>query len=248
MELNNRIPCPAKPCNKWFKNVAGLTSHLGAARKCAWYKKGKLRELLPVDVDEADGKLTVEEEEVHSDEEITSAKAQSGTEAIHEDIDEEDPGAVMDDYIPEELFHFVPDESSGPDIGEAGPGPSTTSQMSSEARRKPHHCLDDDEDERVEDIDADAGRPIRMDKSLHQQWQELFGPGKDREGDVIMGDGTFLSSGRANGFAPFASELDWRVANWAITEGVGHNSFNRLLAIPGVRFRFISVLWAFLKR
>ncbi|KAJ6540166.1 hypothetical protein DFH09DRAFT_1249545 [Mycena vulgaris] len=38
-----------------------------------------------------------------------------------------------------------------------------------------------------------------------------------------------------NGFAPFASELDWRIAEWVIKDGPGHKAFDRLLAIPGVR-------------
>ena len=35
-------------------------------------------------------------------------------------------------------------------------------------------------------------------------------------------------------FAPFASEMDWRIAEWVIKDGIGHNSFNRLVSIPGV--------------
>ncbi|KAF8868438.1 hypothetical protein CPB84DRAFT_1819214 [Gymnopilus junonius] len=41
-------------------------------------------------------------------------------------------------------------------------------------------------------------------------------------------------AGAPNLFAPFASELDWRVAQWAVKDGPGHNAFNRLLEIPGV--------------
>ncbi|KAF8958087.1 hypothetical protein BDZ97DRAFT_1668977 [Flammula alnicola] len=40
--------------------------------------------------------------------------------------------------------------------------------------------------------------------------------------------------GELNPFAPFSSELDWRVAQWAVKDGPGHNAFNRLLEIPGV--------------
>ena len=35
-------------------------------------------------------------------------------------------------------------------------------------------------------------------------------------------------------FAPFAAELDWRVARWAVQEGISHKSFDRLMAILGV--------------
>ncbi|KAA1480069.1 hypothetical protein DENSPDRAFT_747883, partial [Dentipellis sp. KUC8613] len=34
-------------------------------------------------------------------------------------------------------------------------------------------------------------------------------------------------------WSPFRSEMDWRVAKWAIQEGVGHNAFNRFLSIEG---------------
>ncbi|KAJ3776370.1 hypothetical protein FB446DRAFT_762900 [Lentinula raphanica] len=36
-------------------------------------------------------------------------------------------------------------------------------------------------------------------------------------------------------FAPFASEMDWRIAEWVVKDGIGHKSFDRLLAIPGVK-------------
>ncbi|KAL1700331.1 hypothetical protein EV121DRAFT_214394, partial [Schizophyllum commune] len=36
-------------------------------------------------------------------------------------------------------------------------------------------------------------------------------------------------------YLPFASELDWRIALWAVKEDVSQGAFNRLLAIPGVR-------------
>ncbi|KAG2097927.1 uncharacterized protein F5147DRAFT_747407 [Suillus discolor] len=34
-------------------------------------------------------------------------------------------------------------------------------------------------------------------------------------------------------FALFESELEWRVACWAIQDGIGHKSFDRLMVIPG---------------
>ena len=35
-------------------------------------------------------------------------------------------------------------------------------------------------------------------------------------------------------FYPFNSELDWKIAQWAIKDGPGKNAFDRLLKIPGV--------------
>jgi len=51
----------------------------------------------------------------------------------------------------------------------------------------------------------------------------------DKDGDIAMG-----SESEPSPFAPFSSELDWRVAQWAVKDGPGHNAFDRLLKIPGV--------------
>ena len=78
-----------------------------------------------------------------------------------------------------------------------------------------------------------AGRVIRVDETLHQLWRKRFGEEEAQGVDVDMDD-TGQSSSSYNTFAPFASELDWRVAHWAVSEGIGHKSFNRLMDIPGV--------------
>ena len=45
-------------------------------------------------------------------------------------------------------------------------------------------------------------------------------------------------------FSPFASELDWRVARWAVQEGVGHKLLDQLLAIPRASdFLFCFFFW-----
>ncbi|KAL1750485.1 hypothetical protein FB107DRAFT_279580, partial [Schizophyllum commune] len=38
-------------------------------------------------------------------------------------------------------------------------------------------------------------------------------------------------------YRPFASDLEWRIAHWAVTEGVAQNAINRLLNIPEVMDR-----------
>ena len=45
---------------------------------------------------------------------------------------------------------------------------------------------------------------------------------------------------KLNHFAPFASELDWKVAQWVVKDGPGHNAVNRLFEIPGVRHFYQS--------
>ncbi|KAF9218666.1 hypothetical protein BS17DRAFT_719962 [Gyrodon lividus] len=49
-----------------------------------------------------------------------------------------------------------------------------------------------------------------------------------------MEDGTSAGNQERNWYSPFASKLYWRVAQWAIEEGIGQNSLTWLLEIPGV--------------
>jgi hypothetical protein len=135
--------------------------------------------------------------------------------------DFDDPGGFAD------LFHFIPHEESIPaGIGQAGPGPSTQAES---RRFQQNRFLDNDEDSRFVQEHPDAGRLIRMDSSLHEKWRAAFL--SDSEGDFQMED---VAS--PNTFEPFASELDWRVAQWAVKDQIGKNSLDRLLSIPGVSY------------
>lgn len=85
----------------------------------------------------------------------------------------------------------------------------------------------------------EAGKVVKIDEGLYVRWKKQFGEQnlrKDGDGDVVMDDGNAgqTEAPSLNAFAPFASELDWRVALWAVKDGIGHQSFDRLLAIPGV--------------
>jgi hypothetical protein len=119
---------------------------------------------------------------------------------------QQDPDVDMEFGPYEDDFHFITTKDSEP---EAGPGPQTQIQIP---------ILEDDDDQRFIQIDEDAGRIYRQDPPpRHCQ--------VDEDGDTSMGNSPFF---------PFASELDWRVAQWAVKDGPGHNAFNRLLEIPGV--------------
>lgn len=105
------------------------------------------------------------------------------------------------------------------EIGEAGPGPSTMLS----ALVQSYHVPDVFGDERVVDVDEDAGQPLIMfDDYLRTKWQKIFG----EKTNATLDDA----------YTPFASELDWNIAHWAVTEGIKHSSITRLLAIPGVWF------------
>ncbi|KDQ58820.1 hypothetical protein JAAARDRAFT_94675, partial [Jaapia argillacea MUCL 33604] len=101
--------------------------------------------------------------------------------------------------------------------------------------------MEDDQDERVIVEHPTAGKVLQVDKTLHDKWRRHFGErlekGMDQDGDVAMdSDEDSVANGEVEGdvFMPFASELDWRIAQWAIQESPGKGSFDRLLAIPGV--------------
>ena len=73
---------------------------------------------------------------------------------------------------------------------------------------------------------------------LHERWRAHFGY-EDADGDTAMGDAPAFEQV----FAPFASELDWRVASWAVQEGIGKKTLDRLFAIPGVGPTSSSILF-----
>ncbi|KAG1892509.1 hypothetical protein F4604DRAFT_1566002 [Suillus subluteus] len=128
---------------------------------------------------------------------------------------EEEPDQVMEDFH-DRLFDLIP--IGNPSEHPRSPNPSSALDM------------------RVEDVHPTAGKVIHMDETVHQIWRREFG-GSDTNGDVVMEDLGEGTSMKTNMFAPFESELEWRVACWAIQDGIGHKSFDRLMAIPGVSER-----------
>ncbi|KAJ6449731.1 hypothetical protein C8R45DRAFT_947183 [Mycena sanguinolenta] len=115
------------------------------------------------------------------------------------------------------IFQFIP-------LDPNEPGPSSAPWN--------YQHLSDEDNNRVIDSHPTAGKVIRMNDNLHTKWKKSFGLGidPDSDGDIEMG-----GSDLPNGFALFASELDWRIAEWVIKDGTGHKAFDRLLNIPGVR-------------
>jgi hypothetical protein len=207
VNVDDPMVCPA--CHKRLKTMQGLTAHLRTAKSCQWYKKGKLRSLmLPGEYDRED------EVQMRDVEEELPAE-------LEELMDAAEPAQVMEDFH-DRLFDLVPMQGEQ----EHGHSPSPWNNING---------ADDDVDLRVEVPHPTAGRVIRIDESVHQRWRREF-PGVDEEGDVPMEDVVEGSSSGVNRFAPFASELDWRVACWVVQDGIGHKSFDRLMAIPGVRY------------
>ncbi|EGO18842.1 hypothetical protein SERLADRAFT_443811 [Serpula lacrymans var. lacrymans S7.9] len=202
--VNRNAPymCPAE-CGRSFATAHAVNTHLGSAKKCLWYRKGKLQSLAIPQPQEDNGEEA------------------SGLDMLIDDEHMEETIGEVIQELQEDLFSFIPIAHSNIiDDGENTAGPSLHQNSI---------VLDDNEDERIEVEHPTAGKVISMDKTLHQRWR--------REFIAAGGDGKDVEMGEASDpkFFLFASEMDWRVACWAIQDGIGHQSFNWLLSIPGVR-------------
>lgn len=213
MEIS--LICPAD-CGKSFKTQKGLGSHLTQASSCLWYRAYQKSVPLETSVDQDD--MTNVDELMRRGDDGGSDMAGEEAAALLQELEEET-----------NPFHFVPVEDV-PATGVAGPGPSTQAYRDRLADRQlggKVRELDDGDLLMFEVEHQDGGAIIRMDDSLHTRWRLAHNLPLE---DVPM-DG---STGPVNIYAPFASEMDWRVAEWVVKEDVGHNSFNRFLQIPGV--------------
>lgn len=208
-------PCPAT-CGRFFRTIGGLNSHLSSSKSCRWYVTERLHEL---------------DDTFQPYEEAAVLQRDDGSHVEEEDFIDYNPqldpdGADLPNF--QELldeFVLIPDPpwmtDPEPQEGEAGPGPQTALYRRRMLAMK--DLLDEDADERVTDEDVTSARILR------QEHLQTSLPTQDRDGDANM-----ATEGEDPRFHPFISELDWKIANWAIKDGPGHNAFNRLLNIPGV--------------
>ena len=194
LNADSATQCPV--CNKHLKTTQGLSAHLRSAKKCSWYRLGKLSELKIPELQIGDDTTASQEEELQVSIHRGSAHC------------EQDPSDVVENFVGR-AFDFIPLEDSLPDRGlDLGP--------SHQGRLNPQDGSDGFVDEHVEeDPFPSAGRAIRMDPTLHEKWRAMYGH-EDADGDTAMGEAALPEQE----FAPFASELDWRVARWVVQEGI----------------------------
>lgn len=213
--------CPAN-CGRSFASDRAINSHLTQAVSCQWY-----RQFSKTPVEHLDD--TVEQFDLDDEEGTETIRSSSG-ELGESSIDGEGAGEMLQELEEEnDVFHFVRLDEALP-MGEAGPGPSTQAHRDRMADRQLGariRSLDDGDLSMFEVEHRSGGAVIRMDDSLHTRWRVAH----NLPVDVPM-DGS--SPPLSNLFAPFASELDWRIAEWVVKDNIGHNSFNCLLQIPGV--------------
>ncbi|KAL0954330.1 hypothetical protein HGRIS_003328 [Hohenbuehelia grisea] len=234
------LVCPV--CKKIFVTPAGTNTHLGQAKNCMWWlQERELRSRRKAQ--KGKGKVSQHDNEHNNYDYVIDP-------ILEDDIpdleDEESPGLVLEEFEEDPVFHLIPivppfadlplepsaDTSQGTANTEVPPPASSSSTKP--PLKQTNITLDDNEDSRFYDTNTKAGVVIAMDQSLHERWAAMFKvkqQAPDQEGDISM-EGS--SSSTTSPYFPFASELDWRVADWFVKEDPGHSAFDRLLSIPGV--------------
>lgn len=203
------LECPA--CGKFFRTPGSRNSHLTQAQSCKWYRRGKIRDL--------------SDEFSTMDQTLFQNSPQDTVESNPIQWEQDTPDFNLDDdewpddynFGRRQTFDFDdPEDDLIPAEPEAGPGPST--QANRARQHQPQsRSLDEEEDERVVIEHPTAGQIKRRSAPPRPV---------DQEGDTLMES--------PSDFGPFADELDYNVAEWAVLESIGHSSFDRFLKIPGV--------------
>ncbi|CAA7269607.1 unnamed protein product [Cyclocybe aegerita] len=137
-----------------------------------------------------------------------------------------------------DTFFFLETNTVDVEIGEDGPGPSTQAQCQEKQKQKQNelHCTLDEEDEDHIYVNyKGAGKTIGTNNTVHQRWKDLFANKEESFDDANpLNDILPEAEAPGNPFAPFVTEMDWRVARWVVQDGIGHKSFDRFLEIPGL--------------
>ncbi|PPQ91224.1 hypothetical protein CVT25_001188 [Psilocybe cyanescens] len=220
----------------YFKTSKGLNSHLSTTKSCTWYMKGKLWNLGPVNTSISMRHQNETEEQAKGGDPFNVSLDGEENLPEEQDWDDYDPmnhedfdfdmSALQAGGSHRDEFHFIPNTPELPEDGvegEDGPGPQTAANRIQSAALHYSKVLDDNEDDRTIIWTKNAGDII------HHVVPPKYMP---EEENTTIG---------ASKFFPFASELNWKVAQWAVMDGPGHNAFDRLLAIPGV-----SIIYSYL--
>jgi hypothetical protein len=225
--------CPAD-CGRWFETDRSLNSHLNQAQSCKWYRSYQKSAAIESFTTQLDQEALGDE---YMEREISDTALDIGD--TTPEIADDEAGEILREFEEEhDIFHFVHVEQNQAALGEAGPGPSTQAHRDSLADRQLGAKVRsfDTEDLKMFEVEhPTAGARIRMDESLYERWRASH----DFSNDIPM-DGSDAKPN--NIYAPFASEMDWRIADWVVKDNIGHNSLNRLLGIPGVSVFYFYLL------
>ncbi|KAF5347147.1 hypothetical protein D9757_013661 [Collybiopsis confluens] len=134
----------------------------------------------------------------------------------------------------EDMFNFLPDlddsESGSENSSDSGSDLDSDSDAGStsqaDTRRQMDRALVEDENEpRTWQWHPTAGKVYGYRSTQgYKQWKDLFSEVEDAS--------STSDQAHAESYSPFASRLDWELAQWAVKEKVSQSAFDRLLQIP----------------
>ncbi|KAF9527055.1 hypothetical protein CPB83DRAFT_895492 [Crepidotus variabilis] len=213
------LECPA--CGKLFAAPKSRNSHLAQDKSCKWYKQGKIRDLS--DAFEAMDPSLFQSSPPPSPQ-FDQGPIQWGDELDYGLDDDNWPDEL--DFADNDPLNIQEDDYDLiPNQPQEGPGPST--QASQSRQRAQSRALDEDDKDCYIEIHPTAGQiKVPASSSVDKQRDTNM---LDPFSDIIMQDTT-----KEPDLSPFNDELDFGIAEWAVKESIGHNSFDRLLQIPGV--------------
>jgi hypothetical protein len=186
---------------------------MGQAKGCLWYRKGKLRDL---------GNPGTFEPAAIPDPVWEGQDIDFGM----QERDDWEPEEVSD-ALDQEFFDLIPVQPP--------PDPAPTRVDDQEGQQPiagpSNRIFSADEGRRIVVEHRTAAAIVKDGETELQHWRRyILGERMlDRDGDVEMMDAT-----PGERFFPFASEMEWRVSQWAIQDGIGQRSLDRLLSIQGV--------------
>jgi hypothetical protein len=82
-----------------------------------------------------------------------------------------------------------------------------------------------------------AGKVIGQKSNIHQQWKNILQSKKQQLEESTSRTQDHDDDGQADDgcYKPFVSQLDWKIAHWAVTENISQKAFDHLLQVPQVK-------------
>lgn len=223
--------CPS--CFRVFKTTQGANAHISTSLKCKAYNKGKNPEQPYLPWSQLVPQAPVPHAEVPS--------PSPGSEF------DEDADSFVDEYpdtfegLDDLAFELPPGLDPwmlAPNTTNEG-GPSSRTHRTFKERSRVSLSLVEPEDHRHKEqtpVSWGAGHvfkvvpPATPEKTI------------DSDGDTSMDsdEGDSEESCEGGSYRPFTSELDWRIAQWAVADSASHAAFDRFLNIPGVSIHVLD--------
>ncbi|KAF9059021.1 hypothetical protein BDP27DRAFT_1156311, partial [Rhodocollybia butyracea] len=94
------------------------------------------------------------------------------------------------------------------------------------------NSVDDEDEPRTWQWNNTAGKVINKRKTVYERWESIL----KSKGQQELSSGTTTHDDNLDQkcYHPFASQLDWEIAQWAVTEKISQKALDHLLNVPQV--------------